>query len=114
MRTVAAPSKPHEVDTTARAFASCRRRPKWPTGLRRSPTIPLATHSSLKSWRDLRRELAQMVARRPSGEVRHWPVVETVQKNGVCAEVIAPAPKASTKLLEVAAQIGDAIVSGLG
>ena len=63
---------------------------------------------------DFRRELAQMVARRPSGEVRHWPVVETVQKNGVCAEVIAPAPKASTKLLEVAAQIGDAIVSGLG
>src|SRR5699024_6731934 len=38
------------------------------------------------------RELSQLVARRPSGEMRSWPVVETVQENGVCAEVIAPAP----------------------
>jgi 5-(carboxyamino)imidazole ribonucleotide synthase len=41
---------------------------------------------------DFRRELAQLVARRPSGEVRPWPLVETVQRDGVCAEVIAPAP----------------------
>ncbi|MCU1416337.1 MAG: 5-(carboxyamino)imidazole ribonucleotide synthase [Schumannella sp.] len=39
-----------------------------------------------------RRELAQLVARRPSGEVAAWPLVETVQRDGVCAEVIAPAP----------------------
>src|SRR5690606_25347803 len=39
-----------------------------------------------------RRELAQLVARRPSGELALWPVVETVQQNGVCAEVFAPAP----------------------
>ena len=63
---------------------------------------------------DFRRELAQLVARRPSGEVGHWPVVETVQIDGVCAEVFAPAPKASARLLEVAGEIGDAIVSGLG
>ncbi len=41
-----------------------------------------------------RRELAQLVARRPSGEVRAWPLVETVQREGVCAEVFAPAPHA--------------------
>ena len=39
-----------------------------------------------------RRELAQLVARRPSGEVAAWPLVETVQRDGVCAEVTAPAP----------------------
>lgn len=41
-----------------------------------------------------RRELAQLVARRPSGEVAAWPLVETVQRDGVCAEVTAPAPDA--------------------
>ncbi len=44
---------------------------------------------------DFRRELAQLVARRPSGETRAWPVVETIQQNGVCAEVLAPAPSLS-------------------
>ncbi|MFC5503428.1 5-(carboxyamino)imidazole ribonucleotide synthase [Lysinimonas soli] len=43
---------------------------------------------------EFRRELAQLVARRPSGEVRAWPLVETVQRGGVCAEVFAPAPDA--------------------
>ncbi len=41
---------------------------------------------------DFVRELSQLVARRPSGEVRAWPVVETIQRDGVCAEVLAPAP----------------------
>jgi 5-(carboxyamino)imidazole ribonucleotide synthase len=41
------------------------------------------------------RELAQLVARRPSGEVAAWPVVETVQQGGVCAEVFAPAPRSA-------------------
>ncbi len=40
----------------------------------------------------VRRELAAVVARRPSGEVAAWPVVETVQRNGICVEVLAPAP----------------------
>ena len=44
---------------------------------------------------DFRRELAQLVARRPSGEMAAWPVVETVQVGGVCSEVIAPAPKSA-------------------
>ncbi|MGN6324965.1 5-(carboxyamino)imidazole ribonucleotide synthase [Pseudolysinimonas sp.] len=43
---------------------------------------------------DFRREVSQVVARRPSGEVRAWPLVETVQKDGVCSEVFAPAPDA--------------------
>ncbi len=60
------------------------------------------------------RELAQQVARRPSGEAVVYPVVETVQRDGVCAEVIAPAPDASEKLVEVAARIGVRIAEGLG
>src|SRR5690606_37194489 len=43
-----------------------------------------------------------------------WPVVETVQRDGVCAEVLAPAPGAGEKLIEVAARIGVGIAEGLG
>ncbi|WP_194397774.1 5-(carboxyamino)imidazole ribonucleotide synthase [Microbacterium atlanticum] len=60
------------------------------------------------------RELAQQVARRPSGAVRAYPVVETVQRDGVCAEVIAPAPHAGERLQQVAAHIGVGIAEGLG
>ncbi|MCG7414824.1 5-(carboxyamino)imidazole ribonucleotide synthase [Microbacterium aurum] len=63
---------------------------------------------------DFTRELAQQVARRPSGQLVAYPVVETVQRDGVCAEVIAPAPHGSTRLAEVAASIGSAIAEGLG
>jgi len=63
---------------------------------------------------DFRRELAQQVARRPSGEVRAYPVVETVQRDGVCAEVIAPAPAAGDRLADAAARVGVAIAEGLG
>ena len=63
---------------------------------------------------DFSRELAQQVARRPSGQMRAYPVVETVQRGGVCAEVIAPAPHASARLIDVARQIGETIAEGLG
>jgi len=39
-----------------------------------------------------RRELAVQVARSPYGQLAVYPVVETVQRDGVCHEVIAPAP----------------------
>ncbi|MEN0021644.1 MAG: 5-(carboxyamino)imidazole ribonucleotide synthase [Microbacterium sp.] len=60
------------------------------------------------------RELAQQVARRPSGDVVAYPVVETVQRDGVCAEVIAPAPAAAERLVQVAEGIGRQIAEGLG
>ncbi|WP_127818956.1 5-(carboxyamino)imidazole ribonucleotide synthase [Microbacterium sp. CPCC 204701] len=63
---------------------------------------------------DFSRELAQQVARRPSGAVRAYPVVETVQRGGVCAEVIAPAPHAGERLQRVASTIGVGIAEGLG
>ncbi|MFD6817569.1 5-(carboxyamino)imidazole ribonucleotide synthase [Microbacterium sp. NPDC060132] len=60
------------------------------------------------------RELAQQVARRSGGEMIAYPVVETVQRDGVCAEVIAPAPAAGDRLVEVAEGIGRTIAEGLG
>jgi len=63
---------------------------------------------------DFRRELAQVVARRPSGEIAVWPVVETVQRDGVCAEVIAPAPRSAGRLADVAADIAIAVAEGIG
>ena len=63
---------------------------------------------------EFRRELSQMLARRPSGEIALWPVVESIQRGGVCVEVIAPAPEASERLREVAAEIATTIASELG
>lgn len=53
-------------------------------------------------------EVAVLSARRPSGEWRSWPAVETVQKNGVCAQVIAPAPNTDQQnALEIAQKISE-------
>ncbi len=41
---------------------------------------------------DYARELSAMVARSPSGQAVAYPVVETVQRDGICHEVYAPAP----------------------
>jgi 5-(carboxyamino)imidazole ribonucleotide synthase len=41
---------------------------------------------------DFRRELSALVARSPSGETSNYPIVESRQVDGVCSEVIAPAP----------------------
>jgi 5-(carboxyamino)imidazole ribonucleotide synthase len=40
----------------------------------------------------MRRELAALVARSPFGQGASWPVVETVQCDGICTVVLAPAP----------------------
>jgi 5-(carboxyamino)imidazole ribonucleotide synthase len=60
------------------------------------------------------RELAQSVARRPSGEIAIWPVVESVQRDGVCAEVVAPAPRSAGRLADVAADIAVQVAEALG
>jgi 5-(carboxyamino)imidazole ribonucleotide synthase len=59
------------------------------------------------------RELAQLCARNPSGDFRSWPVVETRQKNGVCSEVLAPAPNLTAELSETAVEIAALISSAL-
>lgn len=60
------------------------------------------------------RELAQSVARRPSGQVVAWPLVETVQRDGVCAEVIAPAPDSAGRIADLTESIAVRIAEALG
>ncbi len=63
---------------------------------------------------DFVRELAQLSARRPSGEFQAWPLVETIQENGVCSVVMAPAPSVSKATLQQTAEIAKTIASSLG
>ena len=51
------------------------------------------------------RELAADLARSPFGQGAVWPVVETVQADGICVEVIAPAQQLSEELADEAQQI---------
>ncbi|HEY2795314.1 MAG TPA: 5-(carboxyamino)imidazole ribonucleotide synthase [Micromonosporaceae bacterium] len=62
----------------------------------------------------LRRELAVMVARSPFGQVATYPVVETVQRHGICVEVIAPAPNLDDDLAVAAEDLAIRIASDLG
>ncbi|WP_125099916.1 5-(carboxyamino)imidazole ribonucleotide synthase [Leucobacter chromiireducens] len=70
-------------------------------------------HLLVEELVDFTRELSQLVARRPSGETRTWPVVETIQRDGVCAEVLAPAPVADAATLDEAARIGAVVAEGV-
>jgi 5-(carboxyamino)imidazole ribonucleotide synthase len=58
-------------------------------------------------------ELAIQVARTPSGAMQCWPVVETVQRDGICVEVVAPAPRLSTALATEAERIATTIAAEL-
>ena len=59
---------------------------------------------------DFVRELAQLSARNRSGDWKAWPLVQTIQRDGVCAEVLSPAPEAN---YELAAEIAQQIAVGL-
>ena len=61
-----------------------------------------------------KRELAQLSARNQSGEFSSWQVVETRQKNGVCSEVLSPAPNLTAEFSERAVQIARNISESLG
>ena len=60
------------------------------------------------------RELAILVARSPSGQAAAWPVVETVQTDGVCTEVLAPAPGLDAGLAAAATEAGLRVAGELG
>jgi len=50
-------------------------------------------------------EVAAVVARSPFGQGAAWAPVETVQQDGICTEVIAPAPRLSAEQAEAAQQL---------
>ncbi|HIW96110.1 MAG TPA: 5-(carboxyamino)imidazole ribonucleotide synthase [Candidatus Corynebacterium gallistercoris] len=60
------------------------------------------------------RELSAMVARTPSGQTVTWPVVESVQEEGICVEATAPAPNTPGFLLEKAERLAKDIAEDLG
>ncbi|ATQ28464.1 MULTISPECIES: 5-(carboxyamino)imidazole ribonucleotide synthase [Rhodococcus] len=72
--------------------------------------VPLIAEEKV-SWR---RELSAMVARSPFGQGASWPVVETVQLNGQCAVVIAPAPNLRADVEAAAEQLALRIAAELG
>jgi 5-(carboxyamino)imidazole ribonucleotide synthase len=62
----------------------------------------------------MRRELAALVARSPFGQGAAWPVVQTVQRDGICVEVIAPAPRLGAELGSAAGQLALRLADALG
>jgi len=63
---------------------------------------------------DFVRELALLVVRSPSGQAGAWPVVETVQTDGICTQVLAPAPGLNSHLAALATEAGLRIAGELG
>ena len=60
------------------------------------------------------RELAQLGARRPSGQWQAWPVVETRQQGGVCAQVISPAEGLNPSQASLANSLAEKIADTYG
>jgi 5-(carboxyamino)imidazole ribonucleotide synthase len=62
---------------------------------------------------DFRRELSALVARAPSSQAAAYPVVESVQRDGICWEVVAPAPGLPEELAAEAQQIALRVAGAL-
>ena len=63
---------------------------------------------------DFVRELAMLVVRSPSGQAGAWQVVETVRADGICTQVLAPAPGLDPQLAAVATEAGLRLAGELG
>ncbi|MEQ6902411.1 5-(carboxyamino)imidazole ribonucleotide synthase [Nocardioides sp. YIM 152588] len=63
---------------------------------------------------DFSRELSALVARAPSGQAAAYPVAASLQVDGVCNEVIAPAPDLAPELAARAQQLALRIAGELG
>jgi 5-(carboxyamino)imidazole ribonucleotide synthase len=62
----------------------------------------------------MRRELAALVARSPFGQGAAWPLVQTVQSDGICVEVLAPAPDVPAERAEAAQELALRVARELG
>ncbi len=62
----------------------------------------------------MRRELSALVARSAFGQGAAWPVVQTVQRDGICVEVLAPAPELAEDTAATAQQLGLRLAAELG
>ncbi|HEX2704192.1 MAG TPA: 5-(carboxyamino)imidazole ribonucleotide synthase [Candidatus Lustribacter sp.] len=74
---------------------------------------PLARGFLLEEHVAFVRELAVLVARSPTGQAAAWPVVETVQTDGICTQVIAPAGALDPGLAATVTEAGLRIAGSL-
>ncbi len=75
---------------------------------------PAAVELLVETWVPIERELAVLVARRPAGEVVAYPLVETIQIEGICHEILAPAevePRLAVEAEDLALSIATSIES---
>lgn len=79
-----------------------------------APVVDSGTALIVEERVPLRRELAAVVARSPFGQVAAYPVVETVQRDGICVEVIAPAPNLPDATALAAQELAIRIAGELG
>jgi 5-(carboxyamino)imidazole ribonucleotide synthase len=75
---------------------------------------PLADGLLAEQKVDFVRELAMLVVRSPSGQAGAWQVVEPVQTDGLCTQVLAPAPGLDPQLAALATEAGLRIAGELG
>ncbi len=87
-----------------RLVESADQAPRW------ADTGPLLA----EEWVAFTRELAALVARSPSGQAAAWPVVATLQVDGVCREAVAPAPDLDPGLAATATALALRIAGELG
>lgn len=72
--------------------------------------VPLMAEKKVQ----LVRELSAMVARTPSGKMASWPVVESLQEDGICVEAVAPAPETAPEVLRDAEELARTVARELG
>ena len=84
------------------------------SGAEAADLVATGTELIVEERVELRRELAAQVARSPFGQVAAYPVVETVQRDGICVAVIAPAPDLPEALALHAQQLAIDLATDLG
>ncbi len=87
-----------------------------PSGARRvvAELLDAGTPLLVEQQVAMRRELAALVARSPFGQGAVWPVVQTVQRDGICVEVLAPAPGLDTELAQAGQELALRVAGDLG
>lgn len=67
----------------------------------------------VEAWIPIEREIAALIARRPSGQTALYPLVETLQVDGICRELIVPA-RVPDHLVQEAHQIATTVAEAIG
>jgi 5-(carboxyamino)imidazole ribonucleotide synthase len=76
-------------------------------------TVGASTPLLFEEWIPIDREVASIIARRPNGEMAVFPLVETVQVDGICHELRVPASE-NDDIAEMATDIARTIAESIG